>query len=380
MSGKPKKRRVSWQQCVVMTVFLLIGGICGLMAVHVMDRIAPENNGTEIVVFLVLFAAVYAGLFVQTIVHEAGHLLFGLISGYKFSSFRIFSFMWVKEGERIRLRRLSVAGTSGQCLMTPPDLKEGKIPVVLYNLGGSCMNIAVSVVLLGIYFAMSEVRAWAIAFPVIAMIGIALAIVNGVPMRMGAVDNDGYNAFSLRKDPCAMRAFWVQLKINEQISRGVRLREMPAEWFDVPSDAEMKNSMTAVLGVFACNRLMDAGEFSEADSLMRRMLSGESGMNGNHRSMVICDRIYCEAIGENRGEAIEEMLTNKLKKFMKQMKNSSFVLRTEYVLALLHERNAEKAEKIRQRFEACAKRYPYSSEVQAERELMDLAREKALSE
>ena len=35
----------------------------------------------------------YVWIGVQTIIHEAGHLVFGLLTGYHFSSFRIGSFM-----------------------------------------------------------------------------------------------------------------------------------------------------------------------------------------------------------------------------------------------------------------------------------------------
>lgn len=99
----------------------------------------------------------YIAMLIQIIVHEAGHLVFGLISGYKFSSFRIFSFMWVKEDGKMRLKRLSIAGTGGQCLMSPPDMVDGRIPVVLYNLGGSLMNVIVSLVFFMLYFLLTEV-------------------------------------------------------------------------------------------------------------------------------------------------------------------------------------------------------------------------------
>ena len=84
----------------------------------------------------VVILGIALAFYVSLIIHEGGHLLFGLLSGYGFSSFRIGNFMWIKQDEGIKLRRLSIAGTGGQCLMTPPENKEGKIPVVLYNLGG----------------------------------------------------------------------------------------------------------------------------------------------------------------------------------------------------------------------------------------------------
>lgn len=327
----------------------------------------------EILSIIGLLFGMYAVILVHVIIHEAGHLVFGLLSGYKFSSFRIFSFMWVKEGGKIRVRRLSIAGTGGQCLMTPPDMVDGKIPVVLYNLGGSLMNIIAGVVSLGLFFAFENVPFLSTMMLLFMVIGFILAIMNGIPMRLGTVDNDGYNAFALIRNAEAMRSFWVQMKTNEQIAKGVRLKDMPDEWFVVPSDEAMKNSMVVVMGVFACNRLMDAQQFDEADKLMAHILEIDSGIVDLHRRLMICDRMYVELITENRQEVLNGMLDKEQKKFMKSMKNFPSVLRTEYAYALLCEKDTVKADKVKNQFEKCAKTYPYQNDVQSERELMEMA-------
>ena len=61
------------------------------------------------------------------------------------------------------------------------------------------------------------------------------------------------------------------------------------------------------------------------------------------------------------------MLDKEQKKFMKSMKNFPSVLRTEYVYALLCEKDTVKADKVKNQFEKCAKTYPYQNDVQSER-------------
>lgn len=380
MSEKQKKKKIVWQKYIAMAFFVLIGAVCGFLMILYIDKGTDAGAPLykEILSFVGLFLGMYAAIFVQMIIHEAGHLIFGLLSGYKFSSFRIFSFMWVKENGKIKFRRLSLAGTGGQCLMTPPDMADGKIPVALYNLGGSVMNIASGMIFLGLFLIFTNIPFLSAVMLLFAVIGFIFAIMNGVPMRMGTVDNDGYNAFALTRSPEAIRSFWVQMKVNEQIAKGVRLKNMPDEWFAVPSDEAMKNSMVAVMGVFACNRLMDEGEFEEADKLMTHMLETDSGMIGLHRSLMICDRMYVELITDNRLEVLDGMFTKEQKKFMKSMKSFPSVLRTEYVYALLCEKDTAKAGQIKARFEKCARTYPYPNEVQSERELMEIAETKAL--
>ncbi|MBO7254165.1 MAG: hypothetical protein J6V36_02555 [Clostridia bacterium] len=58
---------------------------------------------------------------------------------------------------------------------------------------------------------------------------------------------------------------------------------------------------------------------------------------------------------------------------MKSMKNYPSVLRTEYSLALLFEKDNEKAEKIKNEFKKVEKSYPYPCEIDSERELMKIA-------
>ena len=329
-----------------------------------------------ILFFVGFIAAVYAAFIFHIIIHEGGHLVFGLLTGYRFSSFRIFSFMWVKEGESVKFKRHSIAGTGGQCLMSPPDIKNGEMPIVWYNLGGSLMNIIFSTVFLICFFLFNSVSVLSGILLLFALLGYSLAILNGVPMRMGAIDNDGYNAISLSKDAQAREAFWMQMKVVEETTKGVRLRDMPSEWFTVPTDEAMSNSMVAARGVFACNRLMDEERFEEADELMAHLLEIESGMVGLHRSILICERIYVELIHQNRREVVEEKLTKNLQSFMKAMKDTPSILRTQYAIALLYENDKAKAETIKAQFEKRAKTYPYPHEIDSERDLMKLAENK----
>ena len=80
--------------------------------------------GVGIIAFIVSIA-------VLVIIHEAGHLVCGLLSGYRFVSFRIFNFTIIKIDGKLRVRKYSIAGTGGQCLLTPPSLPLEKIPTGL---------------------------------------------------------------------------------------------------------------------------------------------------------------------------------------------------------------------------------------------------------
>ena len=247
------------------------------------------------------------------------------------------------------------------------------MPVMLYNFGGAIINLATAVLCVGLSFLCSaRSLGWTILM-IFAVIGLAFALINGLPIKMGPVNNDGKNALELSRSEEATRAFWIQMKVNEQIAKGLRLKDMPDEWFKVPSDESMKNGIIATTGVLACNRLMDQQRFDEADMLMKRLLAQQNGIIGLYRNLMVCDQMYVEMISENRKEILDEMRTRDQLRGMKAMKKYPSVLRTEYVYALLVEQNPKKAEKLMAQFRQCAKSYPYPSEIEGERQLMVLA-------
>ncbi len=348
--------------------YLAVGGICGWWLVRYL-----ENTDNFFLAVGLLLIWVYVSFFAQIIIHEAGHLVFGLASGYKFSSFRIGSIMIARINGKLCLKNISIPGTAGQCLMDPPDMKDGKMPYVMYNLGGSIFNMITALVFGLLTFLIPENIYFSPFFVPMALIGFLFALMNGIPMRMGTVDNDGYNAISLGKNEKALKAFWMQMKVSDMQLGGMRLHEMPDELFAFPSDEDMQNSMVATSGVFACNRLMDEKRFEEADAHMEHILSIKSGMIGLHRALLVYDRIYCALINENYNGEIKIKPSEEEKKILKAMKNFSSVMRTEFAIALIHEKDEKKAQDIKNQFEKIMKNYPYESDIAGERELIELA-------
>lgn len=372
------RKKIPWKQIAGLLLIMALGVAFGFFVASQAEAIGLKGASTDRLIsyLALLLLALYVIFFLQIVIHEAGHLIFGLLSGYRFSSFRAGSLMWVKTGGRLRFRRLSIAGTGGQCLMAPPEKVDGRFPVALFNLGGSILNILSGFIFLGLSFLLREVPWARLLMLMAAVTGFVFGLINGIPFSTRLVNNDGHNALSLRKSPEAGEAFWQMLAINAQMSEGKRLRDMPEDWFVLPDEIGMKNSLVAAQAVIAANRLMDEHRFAEADQLMARLLTMPGAIMGLHRSMLLCDRLYCELIGENRPERRKALESPQLNKFMKAMKKFPSVLRCQYAQALLAEGDAHKAEQINARFEKTAKSYPYPGDVQAERELMAIALDK----
>lgn len=350
----------------MMTMGLICGLLIGRYAVGAEEMGVPGGLPGAIVV---LFVGYIVAIYLQIAVHEGGHLVFGLLTGYRFCSYRLGSFMLVRENSRLRLRRFSLAGTGGQCLMAPPPW-SADLPVTLYNAGGCLMNLLCAMLCLLLWLPLRS--HWLGALPLVcAVVGFAYGLINGIPMRLGGVDNDGRNILSLKKDPSARYAFWQQMKVSEAQSHGLRLYQMPDSWFEAPWDA-LDNPLVATIAVFTCNRLLDQGKIAEARGAIEELLSRNTGMPGLYRSLLKGDLLCCRLlVGDAAGA--KALVTPEWTQFCKSMKTFPSVLRAQYYRAKLLDNDDQAAKKALEAFEKTAKTYPYPAEIAGERELLALA-------
>lgn len=354
---------------------MALGFLCGIIGGIAIAESMPQGmtDGEFDLRLGITLLLLLVAIFFQTIVHEGGHLVFGLISGYRFTSFRIGSIQLSRRAGKFTVSRYSLAGTGGQCLMDPPERENGEIPVTLYNLGGSMMNLIVSLLFFLIWLGMDHSTFLATFFILLVGTGVVFALMNGIPMRLGTVDNDGYNAFALRKDRIARDAFALQLRVNARIAEGMRIHEMPENWFELPADEDMRNSMVAAKGLLVCSRLIDEHRYAQAGELATHYLEIPTGFAGIHRNMLVCEKICCTLLTQDSYGQIDTLCTKELRAFWKSMKNSPSIIRTQYIYALLAENDSDKAEKHRKHFEKVEKTYPYPNDMLADREMMDAA-------
>ena len=178
----------------IMFVGAIIGYAVGKIVGDTLARVDTPN------IILLLIAGVIAFI-LHIIVHEAGHLFFGFLSGYKFISFRVFDFKIIKdENGKLKIRYERLAGTGGQCLMRAPEYVEGKFKYKLYLLGGVIFNIVLSIVswlILPSYYTL-----------LFALIGFALAFLNLIPMGF----NDGMTFYHASKDETTRFVLYLQLE------------------------------------------------------------------------------------------------------------------------------------------------------------------------
>lgn len=377
--SKKKGNKLRNSNFLPIVFFMIIGGMSGFFGIKIIDtrlEIMDKGMGAGIFSIALIIIFMYLAVFLQTIIHEGGHLIFGKLSGYKFVSFRIGSIMLVSSRGKYKFKRFSLKGTGGQCLMMPPGSDGDDYPYILYNFGGAIANIVFSLLCLLIYKLMPQASYFSVFLSISSIIGIAFALMNGIPMYLGGISNDGKNAMSLGKDLEAKRAFWLQLYINGLIANGTRLADISEELFQLPENADLNNPIICTIGVYKCSYLNDKKLFDEAREMCEFMLEDAPGLLEIHRNELRCELLFYEIMGLCRREEIDKLYTKQLKNYIKATSLYVSRKRLMYAYALLLEEDASKAEKELDGFERAAKSYPYEVEVQSERELIALIDEK----
>lgn len=353
---------------ILIAVFVLIGVVCGFAISYVFDlsflrTLEPVERFLSYALILLLM---WLGYMVQVLLHELGHLIGGLASGYRFSSYRIGKWMLIRIDGKLTFRRFSLAGTGGQCLMIPVRPHS----VALFHLGGAIFNLLFGGAFLALWLLLDAVIWFEIFFAACAVFGLFFAILNGVPFRTSLIANDGSNLVAMKKNPHAAEQFDLHLRMNAMSVDGVRLRDMPAEWFAFPTEEQLKNNAYAETAVFACNRLLDEQRFAEAAEKIEFLLAADTAMAGVHRKLLICDLIYCEAVGAQRREVFVRWMDREQMNFIRSMKEFPSVIRTEYAYTRLLQNEPIRANTIKKRFEKCILTYPNRGDILTEQSLI----------
>ncbi len=354
-------------------VSLLVGiGIgFGMDGLGITKRL-PGSDVWRIVIFLL---SIYGSIILHVIIHESGHLIFGLLYGFRFLSFRIGPVMLLKKEGRYRLKRYSIAGTGGQCVMEPPVSYEEAKPYVWYLLGGCIFNLLFSFLGILLLVIGKNNAMWAVFCMMFSVVGMVSALLNGLPIKGNMVPNDGYNVRAIRKDPVALYALWIQLTIAAAVGKGdVRMKDMPAEWFHLPSDADLHNPLISSVLVFAENRAMDQHDFESAREWIRKTEQPDCETIEIYRALLEADKLFMEILEKKENADVSALKDPDIRKILRAMKNNPSVIRTQYAVEACVNKDEKAARAHLEYFEKIAKNYPFPCDIAAERELMELCR------
>ena len=325
---------------------------------------------------VLLGAAWYISFASAVIVHEFGHLIFGLLTGYTFAAIGFGHHLFLMRDGRLRRFVYKLPGALGFCAMEVPDMKDGSFPFALYLSGGAFGNTFLALVC--IFAFLSGIGSGILFFPHAflfpAFVNAYSAIVSILPIKTKLLNTDGKQLFDLLKHKNMRKSFWICEKISAAQYRGIKFEDIPSEWFNETDDTRSVYA-ASIRAVRLLARAETESEPKEVCALIEKELSENNALSGIAKGLLTCMRIYYESIGERDAGTLKKLLTQTQIDFMKRMKNMPSAIQSEYAYTLLVEKDVREASRIKARLEKISKKYPFPAEIDTAKKLIARADE-----
>lgn len=332
------------------------------------DILVGDGLASVAVGCLLSFVALAIAFVLHIIVHEGGHLVGGLLTGYRFVSFRIFSLTLLRRDGRYIVRRFNIPGTGGQCIMLPPEGDAAKVPFVIYNAAGVAANILLTAAAVPYFFihsADSGMFAFLLAlFIVIA--GLWTAIINGIPMKINGMYNDAGNIRLMLRDMQVRHHFVLQLRAHALCQNGMRPKDFPQEWFNIPDSGEGYGLINVVTDMFAVAREIDRADYSRAHTMLTAIRDRCTTLPDMYEKEIDCELAFTSLMLGYEDEA-RALLTPDLTAYIRRTASfSSSKPRLLCAIALHLEHDSQKAATILHDTETHRDRYIMRGEAEAD--------------
>lgn len=373
MAGKKKKGILSRNKgmIAIVVVSFILGFLMGPLSNGVLkgffDKFVRDDNFLlEILNLAIILFIFLIGYIIHVLIHELGHLIFGLLSGYKFVSFRVGSFTIIREEGEFKVKRFNIPGTGGQCLMMPPEKKDGKFPFVIFNMGGVLLNLIVALLTLLIAFSMEELSWVKVILVLVSAGGIFAAITNGIPLRIGGITNDAHNVLTMLKDKDSRDSFYLQLRVNGLLTQGVRLKDMNYDEFILEEDIDYENPLNFARVFINHNYHLDNMDFNKANEALDFAYDYLENTIAVYRMEWASEKLFLEIIDGCGSRRIENLYDKNLQKYID---SSKFMLNKKRIMMAyeyIYKGNVDEGLKYYKELKELAEKFPIKGEVDME--------------
>jgi len=369
MEKNNKKKKSSAIGNIIMICF---GAVIGFVIAALMNN-SGDDGETSFLYLIFIILAFFISILLGLIIHEAGHLVCGLKTGYEFVSFRVGSLTVVKEDGKLVRRKFTIAGTGGQCVMTHEPVENPEdMPYFWYHFGGGFFNILCAVIGLVLYLIIPN-KTVGMYFAVFTAVSVILALMNLIPIKAMGVPNDGYNIYLLHKSPKNRKMIFNSMAANGLQYKGNRLKDMPEELF-YGADPEGGIYETAQ-ALLCANRELDRHDFEAAKKIYEQVLSNPELVD-IYKNECKCELMFTRIVtGESKEKALENYDKN-LQSYINQT-GKTYIMRKRlmYAYYLITEKDCDKAQAEYQAALKMKDTYPCKGEYDSEMEIIEYVKE-----
>ncbi len=355
-----------------MVIYIALAGLMGYMIGSMIKQGGDRTKPVMVLKLGYAFLWFIISLLAGIVIHEGGHLVMGLKTGYEFVSFRVGSFIWKKQDGKLVCKRFSVQGTAGQCLLMPKETDEPeKMPCKAYFLGGGLFYLINAAIFMPLSLLVSG---YYIKLPLflLGLISVYLGLVNLIPMN-AQIANDGYQVFMLDKHPGDKVFIYKQLRINGLLYQGFTPGELDPKLFEYPDDLSKENLAGALL--LKASLLIAQHDYTNAKPLLEQCLEDKDLMQ-LYVFETKCELIFCECMLGAPSEQIDKLIDKNLRTYIAASgKTLISKARVMYAYQLLCKKDEQAAQAEYDKAMKMRSSYPIDGELKSELDLIETVKQ-----
>ncbi|MDR1688972.1 MAG: hypothetical protein LBS21_10235 [Clostridiales bacterium] len=333
-----------------------------------------------VIIFAIILFTLAICFFTCRLTYELGHLIFGLISNYRFNSFVLFGLKLKTLDYNLKLEssytlkgvidsiisNIGVSFTLGRgpiiaCSMLPPDsFSAGQYPFVLYLIGGFIANFTQILIAAVLYIWLPKGHYQNLIFASFTAIASFFTVVYAIEdvNKIKILKSSEYE----RQD---YKAYLIGLAF---ISSGGLYENIPPDLHYPPRD--YNGFFSVAPAISHSNYLIAKGDYKAAKELDQLMLEKGTKYNKYMKDSLKMDLLYWELIGECRKEIIDMHYTKELQRVIKLRTDKLSALRVRYAYERIISKDEAMAKYILAQFNDVLKNYPYPGDEMVERRLI----------
>ena len=336
-----------------------------------------ETSGTDNIPFFVSIIFILFSAVVLFFIQQLARFYVGYATGYRFSSLVLFNHqLTFQNGHFVWNSWVFPGKTQDGFFLSPPHPYRSDYPLLKYASSG---NIAVLITLLIylLWFLSFAPGSYQAAFfgERFADMGLILYL-SGYGRFWRREENGRISliwAIAASFSPEWKRYQWISMEIHHRRTYGGRLKELPSSWMAIKSDWVSSDQLDQEKALLHFYWLMDRHQWEEAKVLADCFLGEKTLENEPILRDIYRDRAYLALILQepNQREIIEIILTEDRKNQIQKGSSLGWE-RLSFAMAVLYEKDEEKAALSLKDFEEACTYHPYAGEVELEKELVQL--------
>src|SRR6185437_6486604 len=244
-------------------------------------------NGSLLPFLILLPLAVLAEVYCAVLIHELGHVVGGVMVGFRFNSLRV-SRLQIDRPFKLSLYRGKSAGAGGWARMFPTKTDHLAWRALVMIVAGPAANLLTASVLL-IFPAGGPLLAW---FFVASLI---MGLINLLPFRSGAYHTDGSRILMLLISRKRGERWVAMLKLSAELREGVMPEAMSPKYLAKAVALRDKSPDTVAAHVLAYSTAFHQHKDDEAAAMLEICLQYASYTSPLVRASLMSDAAIFQA-------------------------------------------------------------------------------------